>query len=477
MTSRKLQQRGRPTSPAADVASDRAGSGRRSTTCKLTGSGAPFELRGRIDEQVGRVVEVHHFAGHSPRLATPARWIRRVARCCGRIGIGFRVRFRRSRRAISPARSGCEARRRARRGTPKDSFDVVAAAGEIAPPDRKIGPLRHHNRYPTMTAANAAGFELFDCRMVGLLRHGRGVARRTAARADVRQQHLRVGRHHHRVHAGACRIGYLAGGRMSMNAPSVRKLGLILIVAALTVLPLLLFAVPMLDAVAIAIPDPRFGSLLGATVLFFIPTVFSGMISPYAVRLIVQDRTSSGRHAGPAVFRVDVRQRRRHVADVVLPGAADGSESHPAGTDGDLRLHRGGRLSGTRRSECAVVGWLWLLSAGSVRWRWASRRADDMKLLHSERSLYREVLVYETGSVRCICFTRFCRIGRQTCQDVKRPDRIVMNYPQMMLGVAVRQARAALGADHRTGRRHHSSRAARSGARRRESMWSRSIRR
>jgi spermidine synthase len=60
--------------------------------------------------------------------------------------------------------------------------------------------------------------------------------------------------------------------------------------------------------------------------------------------------------------------------------------------------------------------------------------ADDMKLLHSERSLYREVLVYETSGVRCICFTRFCRIGRQTCQDVKRPDRIVMNYPQMMLG-------------------------------------------
>lgn len=63
-----------------------------------------------------------------------------------------------------------------------------------------------------------------------------------------------------------------------------------------------------------------------------------------------------------------------------------------------------------------------------------SALADNMKLLHSERSLYREVLVYETGDVRCICFTRHCRIGRQTCQDVKRPDRIVMNYPQMMLG-------------------------------------------
>lgn len=100
----------------------------------------------------------------------------------------------------------------------------------------------------------------------------------------------------------ALSIGYLAGGRLSMNEPSVRKLGIILMVAALTVLPLLLFAVPMLDAVATAIPDPRFGSLVGAAILFFIPTVFSGMISPYAVRLIVPDRTSSGRHAGNLYF-------------------------------------------------------------------------------------------------------------------------------------------------------------------------------
>lgn len=72
--------------------------------------------------------------------------------------------------------------------------------------------------------------------------------------------------------------------------------------------------------------------------------------------------------------------------------------------------------------------WMLLLFAAGTA------SADNMKLLHSERSLYREVLVYETGSVRCICFTRYCRIGRQTCQDVKHPERIVMSYPQMMLG-------------------------------------------
>jgi spermidine synthase len=64
----------------------------------------------------------------------------------------------------------------------------------------------------------------------------------------------------------------------------------------------------------------------------------------------------------------------------------------------------------------------------------ASVHAQSMKLLHSERSLYREVLVYETGTERCMCFTRFCRIGRQSCMDTRKPDKLIMNYPQMMLG-------------------------------------------
>ena len=100
----------------------------------------------------------------------------------------------------------------------------------------------------------------------------------------------------------ALSLGYLAGGRYSMVTPSVRRLGAILAIAALTVVPLLLFAEPMLDALSVAVPDPRFGSLLSAFTLFFVPTFFSGMVSPYAVRLLVQDRNSSGRHAGQLYF-------------------------------------------------------------------------------------------------------------------------------------------------------------------------------
>jgi spermidine synthase len=58
----------------------------------------------------------------------------------------------------------------------------------------------------------------------------------------------------------------------------------------------------------------------------------------------------------------------------------------------------------------------------------------ETRLLHSQRSLYREVLVYENDLERCMCFTRQCRIGRQSCIDMRHPDRMVMNYPKMMLG-------------------------------------------
>jgi hypothetical protein len=100
----------------------------------------------------------------------------------------------------------------------------------------------------------------------------------------------------------ALSIGYLAGGRWSTHAPSVRRLGMLLIVAAISVMPMLAFGERLLEAVAVAVPDPRFGSLLAAAALFFVPTFFSGMVSPYAVRLLVHDRATSGRHAGQLYF-------------------------------------------------------------------------------------------------------------------------------------------------------------------------------
>jgi hypothetical protein len=100
----------------------------------------------------------------------------------------------------------------------------------------------------------------------------------------------------------ALSLGYLAGGRWSQYRPSLPRLGLLLAAAALTALPVLPLSGAMLDELFFRIPDPRFGSLTAATLLFFVPTFFSGMVSPYCVRLLVQAKESSGKSAGLLYF-------------------------------------------------------------------------------------------------------------------------------------------------------------------------------
>jgi hypothetical protein len=100
----------------------------------------------------------------------------------------------------------------------------------------------------------------------------------------------------------ALSLGYLAGGRWSQRNPSLGRLGLLLGAAALTTLPVLVLSGSALEELAIAVPDPRYGSLSAAALLFFVPTFFSGMVSPYCVRLLVDETASSGRRAGQLYF-------------------------------------------------------------------------------------------------------------------------------------------------------------------------------
>ena len=97
-------------------------------------------------------------------------------------------------------------------------------------------------------------------------------------------------------------VGYLLGGRLSLQQPTLSRLGLLLLGEALLALPVIALGDVVLEALADAVPDPRYGSLLGSLLLFGAPTVLSGMISPYAVRLLVSALDSSGLSAGRLYF-------------------------------------------------------------------------------------------------------------------------------------------------------------------------------
>ncbi|MEM1230489.1 MAG: fused MFS/spermidine synthase [Pseudomonadota bacterium] len=100
----------------------------------------------------------------------------------------------------------------------------------------------------------------------------------------------------------ALSIGYLLGGRATLARVSVRRLGSIFIAGAVLMLPLLLANDAVMGWIFDRLTDPRLGSLVACMSLFFIPTLVLGMISPYAVRLLVQHRDESGAVAGRLYF-------------------------------------------------------------------------------------------------------------------------------------------------------------------------------
>lgn len=97
-------------------------------------------------------------------------------------------------------------------------------------------------------------------------------------------------------------VGYLLGGRLSSRNPSLGRLGTLMLMEAALALPIVLFGDATLESISYVIDDARYGSLLGSLLLFGMTTIMSGMISPYAIRLLIKDVNDSGRSAGVLYF-------------------------------------------------------------------------------------------------------------------------------------------------------------------------------
>ncbi len=97
-------------------------------------------------------------------------------------------------------------------------------------------------------------------------------------------------------------IGYLLGGRLSVKEPSLKKFAIVFLMAAMLLYPLVYYSEAVMMIIFEHIEDPRYGSLLASGMLFALPTILLGMISPYSVRLLVQTTEESGYMAGRLYF-------------------------------------------------------------------------------------------------------------------------------------------------------------------------------
>jgi len=100
----------------------------------------------------------------------------------------------------------------------------------------------------------------------------------------------------------ALSIGYLLGGQFSVRTPSLSRLGALLIAGGAATIPVVVVGDRALDWIFDHVRDPRYASLLASSLLFFLPTAISGMVSPYAVRLLSTDLRATGKSAGLLYF-------------------------------------------------------------------------------------------------------------------------------------------------------------------------------
>jgi hypothetical protein len=100
----------------------------------------------------------------------------------------------------------------------------------------------------------------------------------------------------------ALSIGYLIGGRLSLLSPSLARLSALHLISGLLLLPIMVFAVPVLDSIFVITEDPRMGALIASMVLFFLPAMVCGSVSPVAIKLLIKDVHKAGFYAGLQYF-------------------------------------------------------------------------------------------------------------------------------------------------------------------------------
>jgi hypothetical protein len=92
--------------------------------------------------------------------------------------------------------------------------------------------------------------------------------------------------------------GYYLGGKVADVAPSTKKLSLIIAVPGVLFLTFPLYGAAVCDWIFEMDLGIRLSPLLASIILFFIPSVFLGMVSPYTVKLLICSLHTSGRTVG-----------------------------------------------------------------------------------------------------------------------------------------------------------------------------------
>ncbi len=93
-------------------------------------------------------------------------------------------------------------------------------------------------------------------------------------------------------------VGYMLGGYLSRKAASKRDLGLCIMIAGAWMAALPFFAKPVCEKIFDMGLDEKWGSLLASLILFGLPTLLLGTVSPTVVRWLTRRASNAGLNTG-----------------------------------------------------------------------------------------------------------------------------------------------------------------------------------
>lgn len=225
----------------------------------------------------------------------------------------------------------------------------------------------------------------------------------------------------------ALSLGYWLGGMLADRRPHLSVLGVLIAIPGIMI-AVLPFAYPSLNrAIAASALGTRLSPLVSSVLLFLVPSVFLGTISPFAVRLQARAVSSVGTTAGGlyAVSTAGSILGTLITAFYLIAILGVGNIVHGLGLT--LLLVAAAVFLGDRRvgrAALALVCLVLLLFAAA--WR-ARTRAEAGLLLESD-SFYNHIQVAEDGITRYMDFDNL----RQSAMLLEDPWELRLRYTRFL---------------------------------------------
>jgi spermidine synthase len=222
-------------------------------------------------------------------------------------------------------------------------------------------------------------------------------------------------------------VGYYAGGFLADRQPYLSVMAGLILAAGVMVVVLPVVAPPINRAIAGMDFGPRLNPLVATICLFFIPSVFMGTVSPYAIKLAASSLATIGNTAGLiyAISTAGSIVGALFTAFYLIQVIGVRSILYSSGiTLMALAVLLFGVNRGARRrwaKQAIAWGMVGMLGGGLPV-------AAAVKILYEKDSLYHRIIVTEDDGLRTLRFDRL----RQSAMDVNDPNRMVFHYTQYL---------------------------------------------